>query len=54
LRATVEVNGRFNKMPRLPYQLAALTRRLPELPGKITDLVQGLRRKNSFTNRYLN
>lgn len=54
LRATVEVNGSFNKMPRLPYQLAALTRRLPELPGRITDLLQGLRRKNNFTNRYLN
>jgi len=41
LRATVELSGSFNRMPRLPYQLAAVVRRLPELPMKITELRQG-------------
>ena len=36
LRATVEVNGAFSRMPRLPYQLAALVRRLPEVPAHLT------------------
>jgi hypothetical protein len=40
LRATVEVGGSFNRVPRLPYQLAAIVRRLPELPMMITNLRQ--------------
>lgn len=40
LRATVEVNGSFNKTPRLPYQLAALAKRLPEVPARIADVLQ--------------
>ncbi len=31
LRATVEMSGPFNNRPRLPYQIAALMRRTPEL-----------------------
>ena len=46
LRATVELSGSFNRMPRLPYQLAAIVRRLPELPLKITELRQGRSRIN--------
>ena len=31
IRATVETNGVFSGAPRLPYQLAALLRRTPEI-----------------------
>jgi Uncharacterised nucleotidyltransferase len=41
LRATVEVSGSFNRLPRLPYQVAAVVRRLPELPMKINELRNG-------------
>jgi hypothetical protein len=33
------MNGGFNQMPRLPYQLAALLRRFSDLPAKVTNLL---------------
>jgi hypothetical protein len=39
VRATVEMNVGFGRMPRLPYQLAALLRRFPEIPAKVTNLL---------------
>jgi len=35
IRATVEMGGAFSRLPRLPYQLAALLRRTPELPNRV-------------------
>jgi hypothetical protein len=35
IRATVELEGRFNNIPRLPYQIAALLRRAPEFASRI-------------------
>jgi hypothetical protein len=35
IRATVEMGGSFNSRPRLPYQLAALLRRTPEVTVRI-------------------
>jgi len=35
VRATVETGGAFNALPRLPFQLAALLRRAPELPRRV-------------------
>ena len=35
LRATVEMGGPFNNRPRLPYQLAALLRRTPEVTARM-------------------
>ncbi len=35
LRATVEMGGAFNNRPRLPYQLAALMRRTPEVTARM-------------------
>lgn len=35
IRATVEVNGEFSGLPRLPYQLAALFRRTPEFTFRV-------------------
>ncbi|MGH9881281.1 MAG: nucleotidyltransferase family protein [Pyrinomonadaceae bacterium] len=39
LRATVEMNGAFNRLPRLPYQLAAFVGRFPEIPAQVTNLL---------------
>jgi hypothetical protein len=41
LRATVEMNGRFNQMPRLPYQIGALLRRLPEASTQVARFWSG-------------
>jgi hypothetical protein len=38
LRATVEMNGSFGRRPRLPYQLAALLRRFPDFPARVSHL----------------
>ena len=35
IRATVETGGAFSNVPRLPYQLAALLRRTPEIMARI-------------------
>lgn len=37
IRATVEMEGGFNNGPRLPYQLAALLRRTPEVMERILN-----------------
>jgi len=36
IRATVEMNAPFNRLPRLPYQFVALTKRLPEIVKELT------------------
>jgi hypothetical protein len=51
LRATVEVGGSFNRMPRLPYQLAAVVRRLPELGMMIRELRQDPKRHPQTVSR---
>jgi hypothetical protein len=38
VRATVELDGAFNSMPRLPYQLAAMVRRFPEARMQVAHL----------------
>lgn len=40
IRATVEMNGPFNDRPRLPYQLAALLRRAPEVTVRLAGTVK--------------
>ena len=35
IRATVEMDGAFSSLPRLPYQIAALLRRTPELKARM-------------------
>jgi hypothetical protein len=45
LRATVETNGSFNELPRLPYQIAALFGRALEAPGHVKRLLQDSSRR---------
>jgi hypothetical protein len=40
IRATVELKGRFNAIPRLPYQLAAVLKRSPEFPRHVARLLR--------------
>jgi len=46
IRATIEARGRFNDLPRWPYQLAALLLRSPELPRQVIKML--LRRTRSL------
>lgn len=39
IRATIEARGRFNDLPRWPYQLAALLLRSPELPRQVVKML---------------
>jgi len=52
VRATAAVGGQFNNWPRLPYRVAELVMRLPEVPAHLVSLLQqlaarGSRRSNS-------
>jgi hypothetical protein len=53
IRATIEARGRFNDLPRWPYQLAALLLRSPELPRQIALMLwrqaQSLRKREAVT-----
>ncbi|MBC7912339.1 MAG: nucleotidyltransferase family protein [Pyrinomonadaceae bacterium] len=40
IRATVELKGAFNALPRAPYQLAAVLKRSPEFPRHVARLLR--------------
>jgi hypothetical protein len=40
IRATVELKGAFNELPRAPYQLAAVLKRSPEFPRHVARLLR--------------
>ncbi len=40
VRATAAVGGQFNNWPRLPYRVAELVTRLPEVPRQLVSLVE--------------
>lgn len=48
VRATVALRGRFNNWPRLPYQLAELITRSPEVPKQLALLFRQLATPKAF------
>lgn len=51
VRATVALGGRFNAWPRLPYQLAEVVVRSPELPRQLAAIIKSKLGKRSPSQR---